>query len=421
MIIAVYNVNKFLHRAFDSLKCQTIGFENLEVIFADDCSTDGSWEIVLGLAQLYPNVTALQLPRNSGACGAPRNAALELATANYFMCFDPDDELPVDACKVLYDAIENSGADFAFGYHQDVDTDGIVLNEKAKRYDDFEEKVYDFPESLPLFIPRGTIHLAKIYRTAIYREANISFPIKIPGQDMVFTVHYLFESKKAVYINKPVYSYSVHPNSISFSSSKKFFLEINQIFQHCYELFRNYNYQAEYKTYIDDALSFYLYRMLDSSLESKEVEEIFEAWAWLWEYYAITCISYCSTFAEIMGAVFFSNKRMIVYNNLRVIRRYEMELVNAKTWFLDQMDSKDKEIAHRDREIESRDKEIAHRDNEIAYRDGEIAYRDGEIAYRDMLLNYGLVKIALKLEKALRKIFHSGKQALNSRKRKSNR
>ena len=39
VIIPVYNAENSLKRTFDSLLNQTIGFENLEVIFIDDKST----------------------------------------------------------------------------------------------------------------------------------------------------------------------------------------------------------------------------------------------------------------------------------------------------------------------------------------------------------------------------------------------
>ena len=48
IIIPVYNVEKYIQKTFDSILNQTIGFENLEVIFVDDCSTDASKNIIDG-------------------------------------------------------------------------------------------------------------------------------------------------------------------------------------------------------------------------------------------------------------------------------------------------------------------------------------------------------------------------------------
>ena len=46
IIVPVYNQEDTLQRAFDSIKNQSFGFENLEVIFVDDASTDNSANII---------------------------------------------------------------------------------------------------------------------------------------------------------------------------------------------------------------------------------------------------------------------------------------------------------------------------------------------------------------------------------------
>lgn len=68
VILPVYNVRGSLERAMQSLEQQTIGFDHLEILFSDDCSTDGSWEKVQQFAQMYPNVRAIRREVNSGGC-----------------------------------------------------------------------------------------------------------------------------------------------------------------------------------------------------------------------------------------------------------------------------------------------------------------------------------------------------------------
>ena len=43
IIIPVYNGEKYLPITLDSVINQTIGIENLEIIIANDCSTDSSY------------------------------------------------------------------------------------------------------------------------------------------------------------------------------------------------------------------------------------------------------------------------------------------------------------------------------------------------------------------------------------------
>lgn len=56
IIILVYDAEKYIKRAFDSLFTQSIGFNNLEVIFIDDASTDASPQIIEDYSNKYDNV-----------------------------------------------------------------------------------------------------------------------------------------------------------------------------------------------------------------------------------------------------------------------------------------------------------------------------------------------------------------------------
>ena len=85
IIIPVYNSEKYIKRAFDSLFTQSIGFNNLEVIFIDDASTDASPQIIGDYSNKYDNVKSFFLNKNSGAAGKPRNVGLSHATKDYIM------------------------------------------------------------------------------------------------------------------------------------------------------------------------------------------------------------------------------------------------------------------------------------------------------------------------------------------------
>lgn len=54
VIMAVYNVEEYIEEAMQSILDQTIGFEHIQVIMVDDCSTDNSASICERYAALYP-------------------------------------------------------------------------------------------------------------------------------------------------------------------------------------------------------------------------------------------------------------------------------------------------------------------------------------------------------------------------------
>ncbi|WP_295113746.1 glycosyltransferase family 2 protein, partial [uncultured Methanobrevibacter sp.] len=124
------NVEKYIKRAFNSLLTQTIGFENLEIIFIDDNSTDSCPEIIKEYADKYENVKAFFLDENSGYAGKPRNVGLTHATKEFVMFLDPDDYFMDDACETLYHHIAFDDLDVVCGVHSDGESvpEWILLN-----------------------------------------------------------------------------------------------------------------------------------------------------------------------------------------------------------------------------------------------------------------------------------------------------
>jgi teichuronic acid biosynthesis glycosyltransferase TuaG len=82
-----YNGERFLRRVVESVRHQNY---SLEHIIVDDCSNDGSWVLLLKLAEEYPWLKPLRLDKNSGPILA-RNVAIENAQGRYLAFLDVDD------------------------------------------------------------------------------------------------------------------------------------------------------------------------------------------------------------------------------------------------------------------------------------------------------------------------------------------
>lgn len=87
VIMPAYNAEDTVATAIDSVLRQT--WHDLELIVVDDCSTDGTWDIIRALAAKAP-ITALRQDRNAGAYAA-RNRGLEAATGDFITTHDADD------------------------------------------------------------------------------------------------------------------------------------------------------------------------------------------------------------------------------------------------------------------------------------------------------------------------------------------
>lgn len=86
VITVTYNSAKYVASAIESVLCQS--YENLELVICDDCSTDGTWEIVQNYQD--PRIRAFRNPKNIGEY-ANRNQALGLAEGKYVIYIDGDD------------------------------------------------------------------------------------------------------------------------------------------------------------------------------------------------------------------------------------------------------------------------------------------------------------------------------------------
>jgi len=242
VIIPVYNVEKYIKRAFDSLLNQTIGFENLEIIFIDDASTDNSSKIINDYSKKYENVKSILLDRNSGSGGKPRNIGMSISSKEFIMFLDADDFLYEDACELLYDEITKENIDIVSGTYtwdginpfnglwlnlltdpneclenRQIQVDEILSNEfplKINSIDDYESIIGDFG------------FVTKIYRKSFLVNNSIDFAEGILAEDAVFLLNALLNANGIKYIDKVVYFY-VHErnegNDLSMSNihSKK--------------------------------------------------------------------------------------------------------------------------------------------------------------------------------------------------------
>lgn len=112
VILPCYNVEKYLDRCFDSIKNQTIGIENMEIIFVNDASTDGTLGCLLNYEKEYPeNVLVINLEENKKQ-GAARNLALNYATGRYISFVDSDDYIDEAMYEKMIEAIEKNDCDF---------------------------------------------------------------------------------------------------------------------------------------------------------------------------------------------------------------------------------------------------------------------------------------------------------------------
>ncbi len=88
VIVANYNNAKYLPQCIDSILRQT--YPNIEIVIADDCSTDSSVDIIRDYSKKHSNITPIFNEINLGVA-ANRHKAITHASGDYITTLDSDD------------------------------------------------------------------------------------------------------------------------------------------------------------------------------------------------------------------------------------------------------------------------------------------------------------------------------------------
>ncbi len=106
VVMPLYNVEKYLRTAIDSLLKQELAFkENIQVILVNDGSTDGTEGICKEYLSRFPNNFKYIYQENQGVSAA-RNKGLAIAKGKYLTFFDGDDYWSQVAFKQVWDFFE---------------------------------------------------------------------------------------------------------------------------------------------------------------------------------------------------------------------------------------------------------------------------------------------------------------------------
>ncbi|WP_407315699.1 glycosyltransferase family 2 protein [Pseudomonas sp. nanlin1] len=124
IITPSYNAEKLIGRTIQSVLDQT--FSAWEMIVVDDCSTDGTREVVQGYASKDPRIKLVALPQNKGAPAAPRNVGVSQATGDWIAFLDADDIWHPQKLELQMLALKREGAAFSCSQMKDFTDDRLL-------------------------------------------------------------------------------------------------------------------------------------------------------------------------------------------------------------------------------------------------------------------------------------------------------
>ena len=212
IIIPCYNVEQYLDRCFNSLKKQTLGFENIELIFVNDASTDGTLDKLTTLEQDYPdNIIVINFTENRRQ-GTARNVALEYASAPYIGYVDSDDWVDVTMFKKMVTAIEKYDCDFVecrWDLARDEKNRSSIKKLGANGYLDLTN-----PATRAKFIGDQigiTALWSKVFKKSFLIDNDIFCPEQIRYEDIFFCYLAFLYAKSYYRIDEPLYHYFINP------------------------------------------------------------------------------------------------------------------------------------------------------------------------------------------------------------------
>jgi glycosyltransferase involved in cell wall biosynthesis len=202
LIMTVHNREAYLKPAIESVLQQT--YTDWELILWDDGSTDGSTQIARDYAQQDPRIK-FTAATHTGRVQSLK-AAHALATGDYLGWVDSDDLLAATGLAETVQVLDT---------HPDVGlvyTDYWVINPQGKRQGLGKRCSIPYsPERL--LVDFMTFHF-RLFRHPVFTQAggiDLNFPAAI-DYDLCLR---LTEHTQVFHISQPLYSYRVHPTSIS--------------------------------------------------------------------------------------------------------------------------------------------------------------------------------------------------------------
>lgn len=209
IIVAVYNVEKYIRRCIDSLLCQT--YPNIEVILVDDGSPDKCGLICDEYAAKDSRVKVIH--KLNGGVSTARQAGLDAAAGDFIIHADPDDWTDPDMIFQLTEKAIESSADMVtcdFYYN------GTY---RAQSYQNEKDLLRELVDLQAIFVCWNVL-----VRRNFILQHNIRFSPEwlCYSEDFLFICRLLKAGATVVHLPKAFYHYCIdNENSLVHKKSSK--------------------------------------------------------------------------------------------------------------------------------------------------------------------------------------------------------
>ncbi|MDQ9833081.1 glycosyltransferase [Acinetobacter soli] len=212
VIVPCYNAITKIKECLYSLENQTLDNKLFEVIFVDDCSSDGTYQFLKNYVKSKHNFQVFKLNQNSGSPSKPRNFGVKKAKGEFVFFFDADDSLFNDTLESLYKCTLNNNVDIVRGYFL---TDNGEEKKEFNRLDvDFNK--LEYLEKIKTIVNKQSLTAIQLVRKTLLDNIKWREDIRM-GEDILFALEVFSRTEKIYYLDHPtfIYNQKVDPTRLS--------------------------------------------------------------------------------------------------------------------------------------------------------------------------------------------------------------
>ena len=239
VIIPIYNAENWIEKLIESLENQTV-FDELEIIFVNDGSTDNSCEVLEKYCKKNQNMKLIN--KKNGGVSSARNEGIKNSTCKYIAFVDADDYLDDDYFELYKVAIKGDYDLITSGYIAEYSSGKIVKNCIKN------ESAVNAEEGIKSFL-LGNLDpncWNKLYKKEIIEKILFNEKLKY-GEDKDLLFKYLFKVKKIYRCDHAKYHYIINDQSaIRNQKNRKAFDVIKQSEEIIDKISREYPNLKEY-------------------------------------------------------------------------------------------------------------------------------------------------------------------------------
>lgn len=211
IIVPVYNAEAYIEQAVNSVLCQD--YDDFELILVNDGSKDRTYEILEKLRRQDERLVVLH-NENRGVSYA-RNLGIDIASGNYIMFMDSDDEYAKGAfAKIANELNRHRETDIlCYGYRQIVYKNGQAITEENHAYPEINFLSKEEIGKNILMLVKNEMFGAvwsKVYKASVIKEKHLKMQEGLcVGEDFCFNLSIIQEVSSFRAITEPLYLYKI--------------------------------------------------------------------------------------------------------------------------------------------------------------------------------------------------------------------